>query len=138
LNNPGEAKFWRVDLRLPFRELGHYNRLESHATAVGRPDINLCMDSNVVWDIELKYVSDWSRGIIVRPAQRAWMLRRKRVGGKCCFLTKLVYANGDKGYILNMSPPETPDVMAWVEHAEVYWADKIDFVELEELLRAEK
>jgi hypothetical protein len=123
---------------MAFRNLGHYNRIESHATATGRPDINLCMDSNIVWDIELKYVWDWNKGIVVRPAQRAWMLRRKRVGGKCCVLTKIVHENDTKTYILNMNVIENSDPLDWIEHAEMAWIDKIDFVELEEFLRAQK
>jgi hypothetical protein len=133
--NGGEAKFWRNELKNAFNAMGDVDRIESHSTSIGRPDVNICLDPGIIWDIELKY-SDNGK-VRVRPAQRMWFAKRMRVKANVAFLTKAVI-NGRSVYFMNMYPPNENFLDDWINRAHVVWDDKIDFNELEEILRAQK
>ena len=60
----------------------HWQRIEN-SVGVGCPDVNVCLKGKEVW-IELKEGRVNKQGrvcIKVRPAQRAWVMRRLRSGG---------------------------------------------------------
>lgn len=133
----GEAKFWN-ELRVPFRAMGDCDRIESHATCIGRPDLNLALVGGTTWDIELKY-SDNGK-VVVRPAQRMWFSKRRKVGvTNACILTKAVCPQGTF-YILNLigDLPDTDKLDDWVAMADHCWDHKIDYSELEGIFRAKE
>lgn len=135
MSHGGETKFWRKDLQVAFKALGDYDRIESHDVSIGRPDINICLSGGVVWDIELKY-SD-TNTTRLRPSQRGWFFRRRRVGGNCAVFTKWVRPN-ETLYLFNLQFPDDDNMQDWADYAEVIWEGKIDWNELEEILRAKK
>lgn len=130
----GEGKFWN-EIRIPLNSMGDADRLESHATCIGRPDVNICLSGGIVWDIELKY-SDNGK-INLRPAQRMWFVKRGRVGAKACVFTKAVI-QGEAVYFLNMinKIPDGDSLDDWINAAHVVWDHKVDYAEFEEILRA--
>jgi len=132
----GEAKFWRNDLKFAFESMGDVDRIESHDTALGRPDVNLCLQGGVEWNIELKYCD--SNKIKLRPSQKMWLRKRARVGGKVAVFTKVVTNRGVTFYLLHVGPAVarvSDELVDWVNTADVCWDDKINFGELEEILR---
>ena len=62
----------------------HVSWIESHATCIGAPDIQYCVDGVDNW-IELKYGDDKNPGE-VRAAQVLWMEAHIVAGGKPLFL----------------------------------------------------
>ena len=129
-----EAKFWKNDLKHGFKSMGDANRLESHATSVGRPDVNVCLVGGIVWDLELKYSN--TNHTRLRPAQRGWLFRRRRVGGNCGVLTKWEQADTTL-YLFNIRFPDNNDMYDWEQYADAVWESKIDWAELEHVLRTE-
>lgn len=136
--NKGESKFWRDDLRVAFQAMGDVDRLESHATSIGRPDVNLCLMDGIVWDVELKYTD--CHTVKIRPAQKMWHSKRGRAGGNSCILTKVVLRD-EKFFIFHYGrrARDLDDRLStWIETADIIWDNKIDFVELEEIFRGKR
>jgi hypothetical protein len=129
----GEAKFWH-EIRIPLRGMGDVDRIESHATSIGRPDVNICLNPGITWDIELKY-SDAGK-VKLRPAQRMWFSKRRGVKAKACVFTKAVI-NGTPVYFLNMINhiPEGDRLDDWINSADIVWDRKMDYAQLEGILR---
>ena len=78
-----EANLWK-QLRENLKDCD-LQRLESGMTSRGIPDVNGCCDGKEFW-IELKYTKTNKVGI--RPEQVAWMLRRRKNGGRTFILVK--------------------------------------------------
>ena len=62
----------------------HLSRIESHATSVGFPDVEGCIEGTEFW-VELKSW-DPKKGWHIRPSQIAWMRARLNAGGKRIFV----------------------------------------------------
>lgn len=75
-----EARLWKT-LKAAVGHIGHWDRIESHATSQGRPDCNWCNEGDVA-DIELKIYDPKKNGFVLRANQNAWMRNRVRNGGK--------------------------------------------------------
>jgi hypothetical protein len=131
----GESKFWRNDLKVAFESMGDVDRIESHDVTLGRPDTNLCLHGGIVWDIELKYCD--SNKVKLRPSQRMWLRKRAGVGGKVAVFSKVVSKDGTF-FMLHIGPAVarvSDDLEDWIKTATHIWDHKIDFAELEEMLR---
>jgi len=60
------------------------SRVESHATAIGIPDVVGCVDG-VEFFLELKHARKEQK-FELRPAQNSWMYNRTKAGGRCWIL----------------------------------------------------
>lgn len=129
----GEDKFWDK-IRAGLQSMGEVDRIESHATSIGRPDINMCLNPGIVWDIELKYSDDGK--VKMRPSQRGWFKRRARVHGQAMVLTHVVTSREDM-FMVNMVNhiPEEDDLDAWILVAHIIWDGGINWGQFEEILR---
>lgn len=132
--NREESKFWQNQLKTGFHAIGDVDRIESHSTSLGRPDVNICLNPSINWDIELKY-SDNGK-VHLRPSQRGWFSRRRRVRANALVLTKAII-NGQAVYFINMIDkiPDGDRIDDWINLAHIVWDGKIDFGELEGILR---
>jgi hypothetical protein len=137
--NKTELGFWRTELKDAFRALGHCNRIESHATAIGVPDINLKVDcSNQDWWIELKVARSPGDEIEVRPSQWMWHRKRKRHGGLTAFFIRWDRPQGAV-YTLNTKIPYgNKDYLAWARCARLVMHDYIDWIKVKETLNHEQ
>ena len=131
----GEAKFWR-EMKDKIRLIGDVDRIESHETSIGRPDINICIEGDIQWDIELKYTD--THGIEVRPSQRMWFKKRSKVQRRACFFTKVVRPN-EILYLVNLinNTPDSNNLSDWILCARAIYNDNIDWEHFEEILRNE-
>lgn len=78
MNN--EAGLWQKFSAL-VGPLAHLTRIESHATSIGQPDVNYCIDG-IEGNVELKYTNSSKKGIILRPSQHQWFRKRVKAGGR--------------------------------------------------------
>lgn len=74
-----ESALWHVFSGL-VGPRAHLTRIESHATSIGQPDVNYCIDG-IEGNVELKYTNSAKKGIILRPSQHQWFRRRVHAGG---------------------------------------------------------
>ena len=135
-SNYNEGKFWKNNLRMQFSAMGHCNRLESGATAIGIPDVNLQVLHGPQWWIELKHYrkdKPWE----VRPAQRGWIKQRVGVGGNVCVLGRddslmvpsFLLIKGI--HVPNLVHKE---LQSWYDNAYQVWDTSINWIELEQFL----
>lgn len=130
-----EQLFWRNILRVKMRAMGHCCRIESAITP-GMPDLNLQLNHGPeVW-IELKAV-DSKNGLVFRNSQWVWYKKRKKAtGGKHYFiLTVWDHPDGNRYYFLNNEPVDSNKPDDWMSDSGVIWRNKIDFDQLEGILR---
>jgi hypothetical protein len=134
-----EASVWQhlKSLNLP----GHLDRIESHATSVGRPDVNYCIDG-VTGDIELKFYDASKGGFVLRPSQNAWMMQRVRADGEV-FILAAHRSAGSTVYLLidgchSQELIRDPSAKKWREEAIVVWMNQIDNRRLIEILTRTK
>lgn len=113
--------------------MGMVSRVESHQTAIGIPDVLLLLYNGPTRFIELKYTRDTR--VVVRPAQIRWHREARRAGHRTAILTKIEWAR--TSYILNINrhPFDNNDAAHWINCADACWDDKLEYDELEELLR---
>ena len=126
-----EREFWRTELKDGLKALGHCCRIESHATSIGLPDVNLKMKVNQNdWWIEVK-VSDLPGAYVeVRPAQWMWHTRRRIVGGRAMFITRWHRPYG-LVYTVNTQGPLNEDRFdRWCADADLVMHDRIDWERL--------
>jgi hypothetical protein len=114
------------------RFAGHFERIESHETAVGTPDVNYCI-RGYNNHIELKY-TEKDNGCILRPSQCGWFKKRIKAKGQPWLLLQ-ANIRGTRGYALipgtNVPPlVRTKDVQDWLEAGIMVWKDKIIIEEL--------
>ena len=75
----GETKLWDY-LRPKLKHYGHFERIESHETAIGTPDVNSCI-GGYCNHMELKYTEN-EKKTILRPSQSNWFRNRVKAGGQ--------------------------------------------------------
>lgn len=124
-----EAKLWRTT-REAVGHIGHWDRIESHATSQGRPDVNWCLDG-VVADIELKIYEPKRGGFILRANQNAWMQQRVKAKGNCWIFARfdsvdgpiylLIPGNRSRALIHERSFEAWHKQAAWTWQGKVEW-----------------
>ena len=68
----------KIHLKKFLKDIGHFQPIETGATASGVPDLNYCFEGIEVW-IELKIIH--GNKMKFRPTQVPWHIRRARFGG---------------------------------------------------------
>ena len=136
-----ESDFWGRTLCGPLSQLGHVNRLESHATSIGRPDVNMCTKRGVTVDIELKscLISNAGKRLKMRPSQKRWFKDRCAVNGRCFVLARIEYSEKRRPEFLLIPGGvvhvlQDGDVMQWKSLAVAEWEWTIPMAELLDLL----
>ena len=131
----GEAKMWKY-LGPKLRPYGHFERIESHATAIGTPDVSYCI-GGYCSHLELKYTEKENK-CVLRPSQSAWFRDRVKHKGQPWLL---LHANIRKkrGYVLipGTNVPglvHTKNVKNWLEAGVMIWEDQIIIDQLVQLL----
>lgn len=74
-----ETNFWK-EIKNNVGHLGHWSRIESHATSDGFPDTVLTIDGFET-KIELKYCNE-KKPFEIRPSQIRWFRKNVRNGGE--------------------------------------------------------
>ena len=88
---------------------GHISWIESHATAAGFPDADMCADGQIA-QVELKIVKDKGK-IEVRPTQYRWMRERVKAGSHPVLLM-----GSDTGfYVLHGNNVSKPSALTSVD-----------------------
>ena len=121
------------------KPFGHLSQIESHATSVGFPDTNFCING-VEGNAELKY---WSakKGYVLRRNQVAWMRDRLKQGGRV-FLLLMREQDGKHYFLIELDAyslaavSSTSKAAEWEAQACEQWHGRIDFDQLQEALRA--
>ncbi len=131
----GEKKLWDY-LRPKLKHYGHFERIESHETAIGTPDVSYCIEGYCN-NLELKYTENENK-CILRPAQSRWFRDRVKAKGQPWLLLHAKIRDV-RGYALIPGadvPPlvRTKDVKEWLSKAVIVWEGKIDISQLIEFL----
>lgn len=131
----GETKLWRY-LGPKLKHYGHFERIESHETAIGTPDVNYCI-GGYNNHLELKY-TEKEKKCILRPAQCRWFRARVKAGGQPWLLLH-AFIRKTRGYALipGTNVPQlvrTKDVSDWLSAAVMIWEGKIDISQLVDFL----
>jgi len=134
--NQGEKKFWEY-LAPKLKKYGHFERIESHETAIGTPDVNYCI-RGYCNHIELKYTNTEKRGLRLRPSQSRWFRDRVKSEGQPWMLCH-IHLRGKRGYVLipGVHVPKlvhTTRITDWMEAGVVGWENKLEIEELVEFL----
>lgn len=129
----GERKMWDY-LGPKLRFAGHFERIESHETAVGIPDVSYCIKGYNNF-IELKY-TEKENGCILRASQCAWFKKRVKAKGQPWLLLQMKIRD-TRGWALIPGcdvPPlvYTKNVIDWMHAGVIVWKDQIV---IEELIR---
>ena len=119
------------------KQYGHLSQIESHATSVGFPDTNFCING-VEGNIELKY---WSakKNYVLRKNQIAWMRDRLKAGGRI-FLLFLREQGGKHYFLIELDAyslaavASTAKAAEWEAQATDSWNGRIDFNHLKTAL----
>ena len=132
----GEKKMWAY-LGPKLRKYGHFERIESHETAVGTPDVEYCV-GGYTNRLELKYTNSEKRGFRLRPAQAGWFRKRVKAGGQPWLLAQSDI-NGLRGFVLVAGSDvpalaNTTRVTDWLKAGVMVWEKKINIEELMEFL----
>lgn len=136
MSNRGEKKMWDY-LRPKLKPYGHFERIESHETAVGTPDVDYCINGYQN-RLELKFTDTEKRGFRLRPAQAGWFRKRVKAKGQPWLLAQSLI-RGKRGYVLVAGSDvpalaNTTRVDAWLEAGTMVWEDKIIIPELVQFL----
>lgn len=134
--NRGEKKMWKY-LGPKLKPYGHFERIESHETAVGTPDVDYCI-GGYCNNIELKFTESEKRGFRLRPSQAGWFRRRVKAGGQPWLLAQSL-VRGKRGYVLvpGTNVPalaRSTRIEDWLMAGVMVWEDKIDVEELVQFL----
>lgn len=131
-----EHNFW-LEIKREIGHLGHWSRLESHATADGFPDTSLTAAELEV-KIELKH-SNKAEAPEIRPSQVRWFRRNIKHHGNPLLFAKLQVKNTN--YWLLFDGKTVIDGLyrmkkcsQWIAMADYRWADKMDWDELWKVL----
>ena len=132
----GETKMWEY-LGPKLRPFGHFERIESHETAVGTPDVSYCI-GGYCNHMELKYSEKEKGGLRIRPSQLGWFRKRTHAGGQPWVLAGCKIRE-TRGYVLipGCNVPalkNTTDVKDWLMAGIAIWESKIIIEELAEFL----
>lgn len=131
----GERRMWKY-LYPKLKPYGHFERIESHETAIGTPDVDYCINGYNN-KLELKY-TEKDKGCILRPSQCAWFKKRVKAKGQPWLLLH-AKIRGQRSYAIIAGadvPPliHTKDVTDWLTRSTVVWEGKIIIEELVHLL----
>lgn len=118
----------------------HICRIESHATSVGFPDVEMCWDGVMIW-VELKSW-DPKKGWHIRPSQLTWMRDRLMAGGKNIFVIadRKTALGPMETYAVRVTPSFLRDYErhsskdAIIANASLMWVGTVNFTELKEFL----
>lgn len=133
-----EKRLWQT-LKDGLDHAGHFDRIESHATSQGRPDVNYCIDA-CVGDIELKIYDRKRGGLILRANQNAWICNRVRHGGRVFILARYDDEFGNATYML-IPGSRSKELIhdrsydGWYNQATFAWQNKINWSELKAVLK---
>ena len=129
-----EANFWK-EIKKNVGHIGHWNRIESHATADGFPDTAFSING-VGGTIELKYVASDLVPPDIRASQVRWFRKNVKNGGNCWLFSKIgnLYLL-HKGYHVEFIHDFNVDY--WKMHAEGKWENKVDWDEFIALITKE-
>ena len=123
-----EANFWK-EIKKNVGHLGHWTRIESHATADGFPDTVLTIDAYET-KIELKHAID--KVPEIRPSQVRWFRKNVRNGGKPWVFAK-IEINGVNNYFLihgyMVQNMYDKPLEFWLRTNIIKWEGKIDWNE---------
>jgi hypothetical protein len=133
-----EARLWKT-LKGAIGHLGHVDRIESHATSQGRPDVNWCYQSDNV-DIELKVYDPKKNGFVLRANQNAWMLNRVKAGGKVFIFARFDSVDGPIYLLIpgtrSRALIHERSYEAWHKQAIWVWQNEMDWEIFRRLVRA--
>jgi hypothetical protein len=137
MSDQGETKMWQY-LAPKLKPYGHFERIESHETAVGTPDVEYCV-GGYTNRIELKYTATEKRGFRLRPSQAGWFRKRVKAKGQPWLLAQSDIRN-HRGFVLVAGTDvpalaHTTRITDWLEAGTMVWEDKIIIEELMEFLR---
>lgn len=93
-----EQKLWD-ELRPEFNKAGHCCRVESHATAIGFPDVDYCL-RGVEGSLELKVWTPRTKKPLLRTSQGFWHAKREQAGGNCWTLLQYKWPKQQEIYVL--------------------------------------
>lgn len=132
----GEKKMWKY-LAPKLKPHGHFERIESHETAVGTPDVEYCINGYTN-RLELKFTDTEKRGLRLRPAQAGWFRKRVKAGGQPWLLAQALVRK-KRGYVLvaGSDVPElvhTTRISDWLRAGLMVWEDNINIEELVQFL----
>jgi hypothetical protein len=132
----GEAKMWKY-LAPKLKPYGHFERIESHETAVGTPDVEYCINGYTN-RLELKFTDTEKRGLRLRPAQSGWFRKRVKAGGQPWLLAQALVRK-KRGYVLVAgsdvpSLVHTTRIADWLDAGLTVWEDQINIEELLQFL----
>lgn len=140
-----EATLWKYISKNLAGKGVDLTRVESHATAVGVPDVNCCIDGVDSW-AELKF--NTTKGLVLRDSQFAWMRRRLACGANNIYIiwgADIEYTD-ERGMqrVYGLIKTTTKDQLQWLRENKSpvcwasrsvrQWAKSIDFKELRTLL----
>lgn len=141
-----EAELWKY-LRVTgaIGTFGHVCRVETHSTALGQPDLNVCFDG-VESNIELKHVAAvrMKKGIVVRPSQYRWFRARIKAGGNPWFIVGFEsgVVSGVKEFWLVNGAIALEEPNASIEYWKMFackrWQKHINMRELVEIIKNDK
>ena len=122
----GETKMWKY-LGPKLKPYGHFERIESHETAIGTPDVNYCIEGYCN-SLELKYTEN-EKKCILRPSQSGWFRKRCRAKGQP-WLLLCANIRQTRGWCLipGTNVPglvHTKDVKHWLRVGIMVWEEKI-------------
>lgn len=131
----GETKMWRY-LGPKLRPYGHFERIESHETAIGTPDVNYCINGYCN-HLELKYTEN-EKKCVLRPSQSGWFRNRVKHKGQP-WLLLCANIRQTRGYALipGTNVPglvHTKDVKDWLHVGIMVWEQTIIIEQLVEFL----
>jgi len=128
----GETKMWDY-LGPKLRPYGHFERIESHETAVGTPDVEYCINGYTN-RIELKFTNSEKKGFRLRPSQSGWFRKRVKAKGQPWLLAQTLIRD-KRGYILVAGADvpalaRTTRIADWLMAGCMVWEDKINIEQL--------
>jgi hypothetical protein len=80
-----ETGLWEY-IKPKLAKFGDFARIETGASALGIPDVDVYHNLYGAMKIELKFCKNTSKGFTLRPAQYAFITRRCRLGDKATFV----------------------------------------------------
>ena len=133
-----EKRLWQT-VKDGLDHAGHLDRIESHSTSQGRPDVNYCIDG-CMGDIELKIFDKRKGGLVLRANQNAWFCNRVRHNGRCFILARYDNDFGNSTFILiegrhSRALIHDRSYETWRDLAKCLWQNKINFSELKAVLK---
>lgn len=124
-----EQILWKY-VRKHIGSVGHFSRVESHATAAGFPDVDYCIEGQE-GHLELKYSPSPTIPYKCRDTQLAWFRDRVTVGGNCYVLAvfdespRRVYSAYRGSSVPALWKIRAPRL--WLDHAVAVWIDHIEW-----------